>query len=101
MIFLFLLAFYRQHLLAYLTFSVYTVKKHNALHMAPIILPIATWTIKKFPANAWDMWIMIDYWGTDEPLCDIGPTPFGDGIVDVQDLIVLSEHLFEEVPPVE
>ncbi|MHC4580569.1 MAG: hypothetical protein ACYS14_03875 [Planctomycetota bacterium] len=48
-----------------------------------------------------DMCIMIDHWGTDEPLCDIGPTPFGDGVVDVQDLIVLAEHLFEEFPPVE
>ncbi len=48
-----------------------------------------------------DMHIMIDYWGTDESLCDIGPTPFGDGIVDVQDLIVLAEHLCEEFPPVE
>jgi len=44
-----------------------------------------------------DMCIMVDYWGTDEPLCDIGPMPWGDGIVDVQDLIVLSEHLFEDV----
>jgi len=35
------------------------------------------------------------------PSCDIGPTPLGDGIVDVQDLIVLAEHLFEEIPPVE
>jgi hypothetical protein len=26
----------------------------------------------------------------------IGPTPFGDGVVDVEDLIVLTEHLFEE-----
>jgi Tol biopolymer transport system component len=42
--------------------------------------------------------VIIDHWGTDEPSCDIGPTPFGDGIVDVQDLIVLAEHLFEEVP---
>ena len=30
-------------------------------------------------------------------MCDIGPTPLGDGIVDVQDLIVLAEHLFEEM----
>ncbi len=45
--------------------------------------------------DAADMIIMVDNWGTDEPLCDIGPTPFGDGIVDVQDLIVLAEHLFE------
>jgi len=27
--------------------------------------------------------------------------PWGDDIVDVQDLKVLAEHLFEEVPPVE
>lgn len=46
--------------------------------------------------DAEDMCIVVDYWGTDEPLCDIGPMPWGDGIVDVQDLIVLAEHLFEE-----
>ncbi|MFC1793659.1 hypothetical protein ACFL3Q_08755 [Planctomycetota bacterium] len=48
-----------------------------------------------------DMCIMIGYWGTDESLCDIGPMPWGDGIVDVKDLIVLADHLFEEYPPVE
>ena len=47
--------------------------------------------------DAADMCIMVDYWETDNSLCDIGPMPWGDGIVDVQDLIVLSEHLFEEV----
>ncbi len=51
--------------------------------------------------DAADMCIIVDNWGTDEPLCDIGPMPWGDGIVDVQDLIVLAEHLFEEIPPVE
>lgn len=51
--------------------------------------------------DAADMCIIVDHWGTDEPLCDIGPMPWGDGIVDVQDLIVLAEHLFEEVPPAE
>jgi hypothetical protein len=40
-----------------------------------------------------DICIIIDGWGTDEPLCDVGPMPWGDGIVDVQDLIVLAEHL--------
>jgi len=48
--------------------------------------------------DAVDMCLMIDYWGTDEPLCDIGPMPWGDGIVDVQDLVVLAEHLFEVYP---
>jgi len=47
------------------------------------------------------MWSMVDHYGSDEQLCDIGPMPWGDGVVDVQDLIVLPEHLFEEVPPVE
>ena len=51
--------------------------------------------------DAADMCIIVDNWGTDEPLCDIGPMPWGDGLVDVQDLIVLSEHLFEEFPPAE
>jgi hypothetical protein len=51
--------------------------------------------------DAADMCIIVDHWGTDEPLCDIGPMPWGDGIVDVQDLIVLAEHLFEEIPPAE
>ena len=51
--------------------------------------------------DAADICIIVDYWGTDEPLCDVGPMPWGDGIVDVQDLIVLAEHLFEEIPPVE
>jgi hypothetical protein len=47
------------------------------------------------------MYIMINNCGTDEPLYDIGLPPFGDGIVDVQYMIVLAEHLFEEVSPVE
>ena len=49
--------------------------------------------------DAADMCIIVDNWGTDEPSCDIGPMPWGDGTVDVQDLIVLAEHLFEEYPP--
>jgi len=48
-----------------------------------------------------DLCEMIDHWGTDEQFYDIGPMPWGDGIVDVQDLIVLAEHLFEEVLPPE
>jgi hypothetical protein len=48
-----------------------------------------------------DMCIIVDNWGIDNPLCDIGPMPWGDGVVDVEDLIVLAEHLFEEFPPVD
>ena len=46
--------------------------------------------------DATDLAIMAGYWNTDESLCDIGPTPLGDGIVDVQDLIVLTEYLTKE-----
>jgi len=68
------------------------------LWQAPII-PIVDLNSDGIVDSA-DICIMVDYWGTDEPLCDIGPTPFGDGVVDVQDLIVLAEHLFEEdLPP--
>ncbi|MHC4146345.1 MAG: Kelch repeat-containing protein [Planctomycetota bacterium] len=44
-----------------------------------------------------DISVMVDHWHTDEPSCDIAPAPCGDGIVDVQDLILLSEYLLKEV----
>jgi len=47
--------------------------------------------------DAIDMGIVVENWGTDEPLCDIGPMPWGDGIVDVEDLKVLAEYLFGDM----
>ena len=69
------------------------------IYQAPII-PIVDFDGDGIVDSA-DMCIMVDHWGTNDPLCDIGPMPWGDGVVDVQDLIVLAEHLFEEFPPVE
>jgi len=40
-----------------------------------------------------DVLSMAAHWGQDYPACDIGPTPFGDGIVDVQDLRVLAAYI--------
>jgi len=40
-----------------------------------------------------DISIMAGYWNTGDPVCDIGPIPLGDGIVDAQDLLVLTEYL--------
>jgi hypothetical protein len=37
---------------------------------------------------------VVDHWLTNEPSCDITPPPFGDGIVNVQDLAALAEYLF-------
>jgi predicted secreted protein len=51
--------------------------------------------------DATDMCIVVDNWGTDNKLCDIGPMPWGDGRVDVEDLKVLAEHLFEVYPSAE
>jgi hypothetical protein len=42
-------------------------------------------------------WLTIGVKITLCAICDIGPAPWGDGIVDVQDLVVLAEHLFEQV----
>jgi N-acetylneuraminic acid mutarotase len=44
-----------------------------------------------------DISIMVDHWNMNESSCDIAPAPFGDDIVDVQDLVLLSEHLFKDL----
>ena len=43
--------------------------------------------------NGADILVMVDSWGVDDRLCDIGPTPWGDGVVDLEDLKVLAEHI--------
>ena len=46
-----------------------------------------------------DLLILIGYWGQDEPLCDIGPMPYGDGIVDIKDLEVFMSYWEKENMP--
>ena len=43
-----------------------------------------------------DLCRMADHWGEDEPSCDVGPMPWGDGIVDFRDLLVLTEYWLVE-----
>jgi len=50
-----------------------------------------------FEVDIKDLIILIEFWGTDEPLCDIAPRPFGDGIIDVQDLEFLMSYWGQEV----
>ena len=45
-----------------------------------------------------DMGIMVSHWGEAHSLYDIGPMPFGDGTIDIQDLIVLARYM--SPPPV-
>ena len=45
-----------------------------------------------------DIAILADNWGKDTSLCDIGPFPWGDGVVDERDLQVLMESLMTPAP---
>jgi len=63
--------------------------------MAEAIFPLSTPDLNENGiVDAADMCIIIDHWGENYFLCDVGPAPFGDDIIDVQDLVVLSEYLF-------
>ncbi len=44
-----------------------------------------------------DLLAMIGSLGTNEPLCDIGPMPWGDGVVDEADLEVLMDYWGQDV----
>ena len=44
-----------------------------------------------------DLVIVIKNWDTNEPSCDISPTPFGDGIVDKKDLEIFMSYWGQEV----
>ena len=46
-----------------------------------------------------DMVMLIDGWGTDDKFYDIGPMPWGDGVVDVEDLIVFMKYWEQENMP--
>jgi hypothetical protein len=59
------------------------------------------WQVKFFPivdfnsdeiVDIADLLILIEHWGEDESLFDIGPLPLGDGMVDEADLEVLMNH---------
>ena len=65
------------------------------LYQAPI-LPVVDLNADG-EVDCTDVCLLIYHWHTDDPACDIGPTPWGDGVVDVQDLIVLAEHLAADV----
>jgi len=50
-------------------------------------------------ADLVDMVMLIDAWGTDDTLCDIGPMPWGDGTVDIEDLKVFMAEWEKQNPP--
>ena len=60
-----------------------------------LIIPIVDFNDDNIVDSA-DICIMIDHWGQNYSLCDIGPTPLGDGIVDIKDMVVLAEYMFDK-----
>ena len=47
-----------------------------------------------------DLVMLIDDWGTNKTLCDIGPFAWGDGKVDIEDLKVFMTYFEKANPPV-
>ena len=44
-----------------------------------------------------DLLMLIEHWGQNEPSVDIGPMPWGDGVVDEADVEVLMDYWEQEV----
>jgi Tol biopolymer transport system component len=63
---------------------------------APII-PIVDFNADK-KVDLVDLVMLIDNWGTNKSVCDIGPMPWGDGKVDIEDLKVFMTHWEKENP---
>jgi hypothetical protein len=62
------------------------------------ILPVADFNADGVIDVA-DVRILVEHWGSTDLQYDIGPTPFGDGVVDLQDLQVLAACLQKSSTP--
>ena len=69
------------------------------LWQAPII-PIVDFNSDGI-VNLKDFSKLAQYWGQDEPSVDIGPMPWGDGRVGLNDLLVFSEYWLTYPGPVD
>ncbi|MBN1362967.1 MAG: PD40 domain-containing protein [Sedimentisphaerales bacterium] len=65
----------------------------NYTYKAPI-LPIVDFNADS-NVDLDDLGLLIENWGTDNTLYDIGPYAWGDGVVDAQDLLVLAEYMVQ------
>jgi hypothetical protein len=63
---------------------------NDDIYQAPI-LPTVDFT-GDYQVNIDDLTILIEHWGQNEPAFDMGPMPWGDGVVDAADLEVLMSY---------
>jgi len=66
-------------------------------YQAPI-LPVVDFNGDK-KVDLVDLVMLIDNWGTNKTVCDIGPMPWGDGKVDIEDLKVFMTYYEKANPP--
>lgn len=73
----------------------YNVRTQYHLYQAPI-LPVVDFDDDGILAIN-DLLMLIENWGTDDPKFDIGPMPWGDGVVDAADLEALMKYWGKDV----
>lgn len=66
------------------------------LYAAPII-PIVDFNGDE-KVDLQDLLRLIESWGRDDSSVDVGPMPWGDGVVDAKDLEVLMSYWGQEIP---
>jgi hypothetical protein len=60
------------------------------------VLPVIDFT-GDYKVDIDDLLLLIEHWGQNEPTYDMGPTPWGDGVIGRADLEVLVRHWGQEV----
>jgi hypothetical protein len=82
----------------------------------PALVTCDLWQVKVTPqvdfngdgiVSVLDVLVLVENWGVigarngpKTSLCDVAPFPFGDDVVDAMDLLVLAEHMIEDVESV-
>jgi hypothetical protein len=75
--------------------TLYFLRQGTGALQAPV-LPVVDFN-GDGKVNGKDLVILMEHWGESDSVCDIGPYAWGDGIVDVNDVIVLADYIGPEL----